>query len=783
MEYLQMVEEGRENAEEIISEETAEQLDAENVKDNSECADMEPSELENFIAMDLSTLENNNETGTLSSEGFYKRIEIQDEITLKRRTDDLDKDQQFVVDLAMTYAKDIVKFRSGNSNYPEPLLLAIQGGAGSGKSHVIDILSQWMEMILRVSGDNPDHPYVIKCAFAGTAAAKIQGQTITSAFNMGFGNDFHSLADKTRDYKRSLLINLTMLIIDEYSMLKADMLYQLDLRLRELKQRDNVPFGGCSVVLVGDLLQLAPVRGKYPFQSPSHKRYNIAHAISPLWDEFKPLVLRENHRQGEDKTFADILNRISRGCQTESDLAILSTKTMSKNDPSLPDDAVFIFSINADVNEQNNIFLATLEGDEVILDAIVRHSTMKNFKPQIEKDGSIKGTPLQNQLKVKKGAEVMLTHNIDTCDGLTNGAFGKIVDFSHHPSKKVKHILIQFYNENVGRNRRKKYPNYSSMYPGKHVTPIGLHESHYNIESKFSTTGSKAVAINFPLKLSFAVTSHKVQGQSILKPKKVVVDLKRANFAGQAHVMLSRVECMDQLIIMDQLYSEKWKVCKDALETVESMEDNALNLDMFFSVGSMNIISMNIRSLSNLHHFIADTTVHSASIILLQETWHKPEDTTKIIDGFQSSFNSGVVTRGNGIASYYKEDDVEVESHWETTYQITKLSTSVFDIINVYFKDKSTNSFLSEMNYLLTNPEKTIILGDFNIDYLKQSSNQVVSWFEARNFVQIIQKPTHIKGGLIDHVWVPSPLSDIVHYNIKSVFFSDHDMVQIKLPL
>ena len=87
------------------------------------------------------------------------------------------------------------------------------------------------------------------------------------------------------------------------------------------------------------------------------------------------------------------------------------------------------------------------------------------------------------------------------------------------------------------------------------------------------------------------------------------------------------------------------------------------------------------------------------------------------------------------------------------------------------------------MNYLLTNPEKTIILGDFNIDYLKQSSNQVVSWFEARNFVQIIQKPTHIKGGLIDHVWVPSPLSDIVHYNIKSVFFSDHDMVQIKLPL
>ena len=68
------------------------------------------------------------------------------------------------------------------------------------------------------------------------------------------------------------------------------------------------------------------------------------------------------------------------------------------------------------------------------------------------------------------------------------------------------------------------------------------------------------------------MTSHKVQGQSISKPKKVVIDLKRANFAGQAHVMLSRVECMDQLMILDQLYEEKWKVSKDALEEVERME-------------------------------------------------------------------------------------------------------------------------------------------------------------------------------------------------------------------
>ena len=246
----------------------------------------------------------------------------------------------------------------------------------------------------------------------------------------------------------------------------------------------------------------------------------MAHSIAPIWDDFQPVVLRQNHRQGEDRTLADILNRVARGSHRESDLEVLSSKIMAKNDPRLPTDGVFIFTINADVNDQNNKFLDAMEGIETILNATVRHSTMKNFKPHIENDGSIKGTPLQSQLRVKRGAEVMLTHNIDTCDGLTNGAFGKIIDFSYNSNKKVKHILIEFYNANVGRTTRLKFPQYINKYPGKNVTPIGLHESHYNIKNAFSTSASKAIAINFPIKLSFSVTSHKVQGQIILSQRR-----------------------------------------------------------------------------------------------------------------------------------------------------------------------------------------------------------------------------------------------------------------------
>ena len=126
-------------------------------------------------------------------------------------------------------------------------------------------MGQWFERDLRQSGDDPEKPYILITAFTGTAAANVDGMTLHSAFNFNFGNEFISLGDKTRDQKREQLKNLKMVVIDEFSMLKSDMFYQLDLRLRELKQDTEKPFGGCSIVLLGDILQLKPVMGRYIF--------------------------------------------------------------------------------------------------------------------------------------------------------------------------------------------------------------------------------------------------------------------------------------------------------------------------------------------------------------------------------------------------------------------------------------------------------------------------------------------------------------------------------------
>ena len=106
------------------------------------------------------------------------------------------------------------------------------------------------------------------------------------------------------------------------------MFYQLDLRLRELKQNADAVFGGCSVLLFGDILQLKPVMGRYIFQEPLCPDYHLPYMIDPLWQMFDVYHLTHNHRQGEDREYANILNRLRTGEHTEEDCKILKTRVM-----------------------------------------------------------------------------------------------------------------------------------------------------------------------------------------------------------------------------------------------------------------------------------------------------------------------------------------------------------------------------------------------------------------------------------------------------------------------
>merc|ERR1712173_187124 len=112
-----------------------------------------------------------------------------------------------------------------------------------------------MSNIFQQAGDDPNLPYVVLTSFTGAAAANINGQTLHSLFGFKFGTTYLSMTEKQRAEKRLLFRNLKCVIVDEISMVSADLFYNLDLRLREIMQVDEV-MGGLSVFLFGDLFQL-----------------------------------------------------------------------------------------------------------------------------------------------------------------------------------------------------------------------------------------------------------------------------------------------------------------------------------------------------------------------------------------------------------------------------------------------------------------------------------------------------------------------------------------------
>ena len=301
---------------------------------------------------------------------------------------------------------------------------------------------------------------------------------------MPFGNDFINLGDKKRDQKRHELSRFRILIVDEMSMVKADMLYQLNLRLKEIKQNDK-DFGG--------LMQLRAVQARYIFQTPKNEKFALSHVVRSLWENLKVVELRHNHIQGEDGEYADILNRIRFGKHTEKDIELLR----SRNSSSLPVEAVHLFGTNAEVNRFNEQRLNEIEGEVIELTAINIHPMIISYQPHINKDGSINDTPLLSVFKLKENSRVMITYNVDLSDGIVNGSLGTVREFVYHgPENSVQAILIEFDDTETGRKARQCANRQDSL---TSVTRISF---EYTVGRKRVQNSTKVKVIQFPLKLA-----------------------------------------------------------------------------------------------------------------------------------------------------------------------------------------------------------------------------------------------------------------------------------------
>ena len=298
------------------------------------------------------------------------------------------------------------------------------------------------------------------------------------------------------------------------------MLYQLDLKLQELKEKVGVPFGGVSILAFGDIMQLRPVMGAFPFEKPKNNEFHATFLLRNRWEMFQVINLEVNHRQGEDRDYAETLNRIRVGKMNEEDIRKLETRVRPKFHKDLKNVSLFIDATREACTKYNKKYLHGLEGEEIKVKAQHYHPTQKKFTPFInKKEGTIGTTAFQDELIMKLNAKIIIIHNIDTSDGLTNGQLGHLVKVIYTKDGEADKLIIKLKKSGAGVQNRRKFKELISKYPETVV--VEKVSINYSIRKKGGDVGSTATLVQFPVKLAHAITSHKIQGQTVPKPLEV----------------------------------------------------------------------------------------------------------------------------------------------------------------------------------------------------------------------------------------------------------------------
>ena len=188
----------------------------------------------------------------------------------------------------------------------------------------------------------------------------------------------------------------------------------------------------------------------------------------------------------------------------------------------------------------------------------------------------------------------------------------------------------------------------------------------------------------------FATTVHKIQGQTVRKPRKVIVDLRSVFQPAMAYVMLSRVESIEQLYILEELDDSKIYGNSHAIKELDRMNRNAINNQQShwnnLSQKRIRVSTLNCGSLRpQIQHVSCDEILTISDAICLTETWIWPdEDTSRFsIDGFHAHHNT--VGRGKGVTVYYKSSKfTHQQDISDEKIQLSKFTGKLFDLIAVY---------------------------------------------------------------------------------------------------
>ena len=400
----------------------------------------------------------------------------------------------------------IAIFENSNKN------IFITGKAGTGKSSLINHIKK------------KTHKNLIVLAPTAIAALNINAKTIHSFFNF----PFHVITPDVikKHYNKKLIKQIDTSLIDEVSMLRPDIIDAIDLTL-QITRENKDPFGGIQIILVGDLYQLPPVvtnneidvmntlypDGYFFFNSNVIKKIDLI-----------KFELSQVFRQSDTKLIS-LLDRARKAMLDDDDLMVFNQRLV-KTDFIVPEEVLTLSTNNYKVNSINASNLKNIQSKEFVYHA--------------EIDGRYTGVPVDEELKIKVGAQVMLVKNGKNWVNGTLATIDKLTKNEIYIKVKDEVYLLE---------------------------PEKWEKFEYIISDKKISSSVSATFTQYPLKLAWAATIHKCQGQTF---ENIVIDMDYGAFAhGQTYVALSRVVSLDGLFLRKPLRGEDFifnPAIKDFLE-------------------------------------------------------------------------------------------------------------------------------------------------------------------------------------------------------------------------